>query len=94
MSMWSVPIVAVPTKRTRLPSSSAAFTRVVERMASTSASRTSGAVSRRPSMITVSPRVSNASAANGMLRSATILIRKAFPWNYANRRCPHSCCRW
>src|SRR5574344_964740 len=74
MSRWSVPITPEPTKRTREPSSRAAFTFVVERQINSSASRTSAAVIARPSFNATSPSVEKASAPNGMFWSTTIFI--------------------
>jgi len=74
MSIWSVPMVAVPTKRIRLPSNNSRLTRVVDRIASRSASRTASAVKWRPSHTRASPSVPNASNTNGMFVEQMIFM--------------------
>ena len=65
-------MVAVATKRTRLPSSKSGPTRTVERTSSRSASRTAAGVSSAAGNVTTSPSPAKASATSEMLRSATI----------------------
>ena len=78
MSMWSVPMVAVPTNFTELPPSRDSFAIVVDRIARTSASRTSAGAILRPSLTMASPKVEKASFTYGMFEQQTIFIILAF----------------
>ncbi len=72
VSTWSVPMVAVPTKRTGVEASRAASTRVTLRTSSTSALARRSGVSAAAGTASTSPQAAKASVARGMPASATM----------------------
>src|SRR5206468_232717 len=74
VSRWSMPMVAVATKRARDPASSAGPTFTVERTRTRSASRTAAGVISAAGRARTSPSSANAASTKEMLRSATMCI--------------------
>src|SRR5512144_2114945 len=81
-----MPIVALPTNRTELPSINEASTRVTERITSASASRTSTGRSFLPEKARISPMPANASCQYGIASSTAIIMMP--PQTFYNARFP------